>query len=68
MLCNPKNVTGWHRILRIAGGAALAAAGWLMFRDEIVGYVLMAVGAVALMTGLAGYCPACSLVCRNHAS
>ena len=68
MLCKTKNVTGWHRILRIAGGAALAAAGWLLFREEFAGYVLMVVGAMAMLTGLAGFCPACCMVSRDHVS
>jgi hypothetical protein len=68
VLCKTKNVTGWHRILRVVGGASLAIVGWQMFREESLGYVLMAVGAMALMTGLVGFCPACCMVGRDHTS
>lgn len=46
----------------------MAAAGWLLFREEFAGYVLMVVGAMAMMTGLAGFCPACCMVGRDHLS
>lgn len=59
------NEGSWDRVIRIVAGAALGYAAWTTWPDSVmarpgeVGAVLLlgALSAVALMTGLAGWCP-----------
>jgi hypothetical protein len=66
MQCQTKNVIGLHRAVRIGIGAVMVVAGWLLLPDQVAGYPLAAVGAMALTTGLVGFCPACRLMSRNR--
>jgi hypothetical protein len=60
------NEGGWDRVIRIVAGIALICATWMVWPGAerstslpaIVSLVLLAVGAVALVTGLVGWCPA----------
>ena len=45
------------RAIRILGGILVSGVG-ADLTNEAVGVVLMVVGAIALFTGLAGWCPA----------
>lgn len=60
-----KNVPGWERALRIVMGVALFAAAVAYFGSTAMGWVVGVAGAMALMTGLVGFCPACALVGRK---
>ena len=51
-----------RRVIRIVAGTLLIAGGVLSFHGEAVGYVVAAMGAMGLLTGLMGYCPACAMV------
>ena len=65
-----QNVGAMQRVLRIAAGGLLIAGGVLLFQGQGVGYALAAMGAMGLLTGLMGYCPACAMVgsksARSH--
>lgn len=63
-----KNVGGTQRVVRILAGGAMIPAGILMYHGMAAGYVLAGVGAMLLMTGMIGYCPACAMVGHKHAS
>jgi hypothetical protein len=45
------------RATRIVAGALLLAGGWVL-TSGLLGIVVLAVGAVALATGISGWCPA----------
>lgn len=55
------NVGGTERGIRIVVGIALIAAGALAGLPEAGMYAAYVVGAVALVTGAIGFCPAWSL-------
>jgi hypothetical protein len=60
-----KNVPGWERAAGVAMGAGLLAASVLHFGPTPVGWGVGAIGAMAAMSGLLGFCPACAMVgCR----
>ncbi len=63
-----KNVTRWERVARVIGGGMLATAGWLLYEGISAGYILIAIGAMSLVTGMMGFCPACAMVGRRHVS
>lgn len=54
------NEANWDRVLRSVAGVALLYAGWSVWTGA-VGVTLLIVGAVALVTGLVGWCPAYAL-------
>jgi hypothetical protein len=60
-----KNVPGWERALRFVVGAAAGAAAIVHFGPSLTGFAVGAVGAMAAMTGLIRFCPACALVGRK---
>jgi hypothetical protein len=47
----------WDRVIRILVGAALGYAAWVTWPGTI-SIVSVVIGAIALVTGLAGWCPA----------
>jgi hypothetical protein len=59
------NVGGMERGIRIVVGIALIAAGALAGLPEAGMYAAYVVGAVALVTGAVGYCPAWQLLGIN---
>ena len=59
------NVGGTERGIRIVVGIALIAAGALAGFPEAGMYAAYVVGAVALVTGALGYCPAWQLIGIN---
>ncbi len=60
-----QNVGGVERVMRIAAGGMMIAGGVLAFRGLPLGFGVIAAGAMAMMTGLVGYCPMCALVGRK---
>jgi uncharacterized membrane protein HdeD (DUF308 family) len=59
------NVGGTERGIRIVIGVALIAAGAFAGLPEAGMYAAYVVGAVALVTGAIGYCPAWTLLGIN---
>ncbi len=59
------NVGGTERGIRIVIGVALIAAGALAGLSEGLTMAAYVVGAVALVTGAIGYCPAWTLLGIN---
>jgi hypothetical protein len=47
----------WDRVIRILVGFALGYAAWVTWPGTI-SIVSVVIGAIALVTGLAGWCPA----------
>lgn len=60
-----KNVPGWERFVRILAGVILAAAGVVMFKLTLWGYVLAASGMGFALTGFVGFCPMCAMIGRK---
>ena len=60
-----KNVPGWERVLRVMMGIALLAASLASFGSTTLGWTAGVMGAVATMSGLVGFCPACAMVGRK---
>jgi uncharacterized membrane protein YhaH (DUF805 family) len=60
-----KNVPAWERIARVMMGAVLLAAALFYVGLTTAGWALGAAGAMAALTGLFGFCPACAMVGRR---
>jgi hypothetical protein len=60
-----KNLPGWERGLRLLMGVALAAASIAYFGPTATGWAVGAAGAMAALTGLVGFCPACAMIGRK---
>lgn len=60
-----KNVATKEAIARLVGGALMLCCGYLGLGLTPLGFLVMGVGAVSLVTGLVGYCPACALAGRK---
>jgi hypothetical protein len=50
----------WDRSMRMLAGTVLLVAGWMMASNAL-GIALFATGAIALGTGIVGWCPAYTL-------
>jgi len=50
----------WDRAIRMVAGMVLVGAGWMLALHTL-GVALVAMGAIALGTGIAGWCPAYTL-------
>jgi Inner membrane protein YgaP-like, transmembrane domain len=50
----------WDRGVRMLGGTLMFGLGWSLATGT-PGIVLMGLGAIALITGIAGWCPAYAL-------
>lgn len=57
-----KNVPSWERVARVAVGLGLATASVAYFGATPAGWGVAAMGLVAPMSGLLGFCPACAMV------
>jgi hypothetical protein len=60
-----KNVPGWERVVRALMGIGLIAASVAHFGSTTTGWVVGAAGAMAAMSGMLGFCPACAMVGRK---
>ena len=60
-----KNLPTWERVLRTAVGVATMAYGALALPAAPLGYLIMATGATAILTGFVGFCPMCAMVGRK---
>ena len=60
-----KNVTTKEAIARLLGGALMVCCGYLVLGASPLGFLVMGAGAVSVLTGLVGYCPACALAGRK---
>lgn len=59
-----KNIPGWERGLRVVLGAGLITAG--VFAVSLAWKTgLILGGAIAILTAVIGFCPACALVGRR---
>ena len=59
-----KNVGSKEASARVLGGALMAPCALTLIGFTPVGLVLAGAGAVGVLTGLFGYCPACAMVGR----
>lgn len=62
MICNLGNI---ERIIRIVVGAGLVAVGYFTDLPQAGVIAVYLVGAVALVTGIGGFCPAWKLLGIN---
>ncbi len=53
------NEGAWDRVIRIFTGIALAYVAWMTWSGP--GIVFLVIGAMAIVTGLVGWCPAYTL-------
>jgi hypothetical protein len=60
-----KNVGLKERIVRTAGGAIMILCGVVGLQLSPLGLLLAGAGAVTIVTGLVGFCPACAMVGRK---
>ncbi len=60
-----KNIRRWERIARLAVGISMAIYGSTVTAGTPMGYVLIAAGLCAALSGIFGYCPACAMAGRK---
>ena len=60
-----KNLPGWERAARVIVGGAACVAAIAYFGPVPMGWALGGMGAMAAMSGLVGFCPACALAGRK---
>ena len=62
-----KNLPIWERTLRSAAGLTMTAGGLMTpgLAGSPLGYVVAAMGAMIVLTGFVGYCPACAIAGRR---
>ena len=60
-----KNLPGWERVIRVMMGLALIVGGLFGLHGGLLGYGLVAMGAMVILTGFIGFCPACAMVGRK---
>src|SRR5262250_3152765 len=60
-----KNVGGWERAVRLVGGGLMLICGVVALHASPLGLLLSGAGIVTLVTGVFGYCPACSIAGRE---
>lgn len=60
-----KNLFAWEQVVRLLIGMALIGASLVGWLSAPWHYVAMAVGAILVITGAVGYCPACALAGRK---
>lgn len=62
MFYRKRNVSPLARVFRVVTGTMMIGGSILMFQGQATGYILGAMGAIGMMTGLVGYCPACAML------
>lgn len=60
-----KNVPGPERVVRVIMGVGLLVLSLVWFGSTATGWVAGLIGAMAVMSGLLGFCPACAMVGRR---
>ena len=61
-----KNLPSWERGLRILAGIGLVALSLAYFGPTTTtGWAVGAAGAMAAISGLFGFCPACAMIGRK---
>ena len=62
-----KNLPAWERTTRVVGGIAMMGCGLLApgLVGSLAGMLVAAAGAMTLLTGFIGFCPACAMVGRR---
>jgi Protein of unknown function (DUF2892) len=60
-----KNLGSTERWLRFAAGGVLTGCGLALFGASALGLALAGSGAIAGLTGVVGFCPACAMVGRG---
>ena len=60
-----KNVGAKEAWTRVLGGVLIAACALTQIGFTPVGLMLAGAGAVSVLTGLFGYCPACAMMGRT---
>lgn len=60
-----KNVGSKEGVARVLGGALIVAGALTQVGMTPLGWVLAAGGALAALTGLLGFCPACAMAGRK---
>jgi uncharacterized membrane protein HdeD (DUF308 family) len=59
-----KNVGSKEKIARIVAGCLMILCGLVVLDATLLGMLVALTGAVAVVTGLFGYCPACAMAGR----
>ncbi len=60
-----KNVPAAERVIRVLMGAGLLALALLWLGPNMKGWIMGAMGMMATLTGLVGWCPMCAMVGRK---
>ena len=60
-----KNVGGKERIARLVAGVLMGVCGLFFFGATPLGWLVLGAGAMTVVTGLVGFCPACAMVGRK---
>ena len=58
------NLPVWERVARLLSGLLMVSCG-VLYHGTPAGWAFLAFGAVALLTGVVGFCPACALAGRR---
>jgi hypothetical protein len=61
-----KNVGGVERIARAVAALIMVTCAFTAFSQSPLKWVLLLAGAITLLTGLVGFCPACALAGRRR--
>ena len=61
-----KNVGMVERVARVLAGGVMLACAFTAFAHSPLKWVLAASGAMTLLTGFVGFCPACAMVGRRN--
>lgn len=57
-----KNVGGKERVLRLVIGCLMILCGLAGLKATLLGLLVAGAGAMTILTGMFGYCPACAMV------
>ncbi len=60
-----KNVGSKERLARLVAGVLMGACGLFFVGASPVGWLLAGAGAMTVVTGLFGFCPACAMAGRK---
>ena len=60
-----KNVPPFERVIRVLMGIGLLVAAVMWLGSNVRGWILGAMGMMAAISGLVGWCPMCAMVGRK---